>query len=227
MSVQELQETIANSAGPFPVPDVNVTLSLYPSNSILYTKQTNSSGELEVALPQGNYSAALSYPEFHGSSAFSVEQNYTTDVSATVSKHTYPAVFTDIQDPDASGFLNPWSPVTMAVATGSAPSLNASLFLEGSYGSGASVTTETFTTVYPPPTPLTLGSNFSGVLTVSVPASPVDNPVKLVSANPGTYDGTEVDWLTLQPQEFSQWSGFSSLDLLTYTVSLEVTIVAT
>jgi hypothetical protein len=227
VSILQAQGTTVGSISLFPIADVNVTLSQYPSDSVLSTKQTNSSGELGVILPVGRYTAALSYPEFHGSSTFAVEQNATTDVNATVTKHNYPAVFTDIQDPEASGSLTPWSPVTMAVSTQSAPPLNGSLFIDGSYGTGANETTVTFTTVYPPPTPLTLGSNSSRVLTESLAIGPVDTPVKLVSANAGTYEGTEVDWLTLQPQEFSQWSGFSSLDLATYTVSLEVTIAAT
>jgi len=200
----EVPNVLSSSSSMMPISGVNVTLSL--DRLALYSGETNSSGEVEITATAGTYLASLASPDFHASIVVLVRQDNTTRLSATLTKQSFPALFTSLPDPESTDSVAPWSSVSMAMALSPPVPLNNSLFLE----------------VNP-----TLGNN-SGptaiVALTSVTGSTSSlTPVELISANPGEYGGTAVEWLTLQPEAFVPLSGLFSINLATFIVSLSVT----
>lgn len=224
--VRVFMEDGANESSPgAPVEGVNVTVSQPLSSLIIDARQTNSSGEVTMMLQPGQYSVSLASSQFDDSRVVEVNESSTTWLSAIVAKHSYPAIFADLPDPESSGSVAPWSYVSIAVASTPEVPLNDSLFIDTS-ASGNTTGITIVGTNDSPPTPLTLGANASQTVTFTAAPTLDETPVKAVSSSMQTFDGSTVQWLTVQPEDFVQLSTEPTVSLVTYSVTLEVAIVA-
>jgi len=199
-----------------PVANVSVAVSKVSTVSVIPLEyQTNSSGEIAVQLGGGSYTVSISDAQFQKSTNVTIDANSETEVNATVIKHSYLAFFSDLLDPYSSATVAPWSFFWLAVASTPGVPLNGSLFVDTLYeGSLVRYTVN--------------GSAGAANLTDGpvVYAQPIETPVRIISSGLQAYGGSEVLWLTLQPEDFMPISGLLSLDLATYSATLQMTIHA-
>ncbi len=204
-----------------PIAGANISIIRSATFVIPLVFQTNSSGEFEISLGTGPYVVTVSDSQFRNATSVLVHQNATTEVDATVTRHSYPSLFSDLTDTDSSGASAPWTYVYVAVNSSLNLPMNGSLFMDGTYGSpvvtlvsgeGANQTLE-------------FGQPLTGVATTLGGQSEV--PVRVVSYSLDASPISNIIWLTLQPESFFSVSGLVSLALATYNTELQVTIHAT
>ena len=206
------------------VSNASVSVSRIPSNSITpLVFRTNSSGEFSISFATGAYAVSVSDSQFQKSVSVVVQENMTTEVDATVIRHSYPVLFSDMQDRYSADSVAPWSYIFVGMSPSSGIQLNDSLFIDGSRGS--------FVTFYATNTTsaesgnLTLVTGQPATLSTTS-ASGEETRALLISSNLYPSAEPKVLWLTLQPESFISLSGLLSLSLATYSAGLQVTIHA-
>ena len=202
-----------------PIADANVSISsLLSGIHVPLVFHTNSSGEFQISLGTGPYAVSVSDSQFLKGTNLTIRAKMTTEVDATVTRHSYPTLFSDLQDPDSSDSVAPWSYVSVAMSSSSEIPLNDSLFMDGTYGGP-------YVTVLPPSTEsgnLTLGTGQTQLASSTSSAAHGETRAMLISTYPDP-SSSHVLWLTLQPSSFFSISGLVSLSLSTYLTELQVT----
>jgi hypothetical protein len=210
------------SSTTIPIAHANVSISsLFSGFHIPLVFQTNSSGEFEISFGTGAYALSVSGPQFQKGINVAVQANMTTEVDATVTRHSYPTLFSDLQDTDSSDSVAPWSYVSVAVSSSVGLPLNDSLFIDGSYG--------TFVTFFSTSTGsgnLTLGTGQTQFALATTSVAQGEARALLISSNADSSSSSHLLWLTLQPESFLSLSGLVSVSLATYATELQVTTYA-
>jgi len=213
------QGTNTSSVG-IPIPDANITISTASSLPLLpVVFQTNSSGEFEIPIGAGSYAVLIWNSEFRKGTEVVVQENRITEVNVTVTRHSYATLFSDLPDADSSGSVAPWSYVSVAVNSSDLIPLNGSLFMGGLYG--------TWTTIVVSGESGTQSLASGPFQVILATGNQSEVPVRLISSGLDPTAGSQVLWLTLQPESFFPISGLVSVSLAAYSTELQVTLNAT
>jgi hypothetical protein len=181
-----------------PVAGANVSITLYPQSTGTVLKQTNSSGELSLSMLTGNYTVSVSNIDFETTKVVPIITHNVTVADVTVTESVAQPMFSDLSDQDASGFVSPWEPISMAINSSSAEVALKSnaFFLQASYSSAS------------------LASAGSQVRAV-------------VLSEPSNVTGTGPEWFTLQPTSSIRLNDLTDLVIATYSASMKVTVFGT
>lgn len=155
---------------------------------------TNSSGEALLQLPVGAHSLVVYNEQFSIPDSFSILNNRTTTADVYVSHYLVTPVFSDLKDPDYTGNVSSWQPITTAVNSSSAQLLLSS-------------TAVFFNAAYAP-------TGGGSLLPEEVHAILYSQPVS------GGTDG--LWWISWQPTTALKVTDLSSLTLSTYSATIQV-----
>jgi hypothetical protein len=196
--VKVLQYGASNDSVPIAGANVSITLDPQSTNTVL--KQTNSSGELSLFMLTGNYTVSVSNVDFQTTKVVPVISHNLTVAAVTVIESVDQPMFSDLSDQDASGFVAPWQPISMAINSSSAEVALRSnaFFLQASYSSSTT----------------SRGSAGNQVRAV-------------VLSEPSNVTGTGPEWFTLQPTSSIRLNGLTDLAIATYSASMKVNVLGT
>jgi Carboxypeptidase regulatory-like domain len=209
-----------------PIAGANVSISTATSRlSATEIVRTQSNGEYEDSIAPGQYRVSASDPDFNQTTTVSVQSGMTTEVDVLVTRNSYPALLSDLPDPESTGSVSPWSYVSVSVNASLGLQLNDSLFIDGYYSSyvvSLGTSTTTLTAGGTPGTPITFTFQADAI----VSTNPGEVPAVLVSSHLEEAVNSPVLWLTLQPENFFTLSNLYSLAVATYSSNVQVSMYA-
>lgn len=213
-----------SDSGGTPIAGASVLIDAGVSGEKSELLQTNSSGEVRVQLEAGTHSLVVYNDHFSiTDNSVPVQSKGTTTASVYVRAYLVRPVFTQLPDPDDTGYANIWDPITIAVNASSVDVLltNANVFFNVAYAPGTSTAGGT--------TAIALSSSSSSTSSSSSQAGPSSSTpgevrAILFSQPIGPSDGstTGLWWTSWEPSVPLLLTGLSSLSLVTYTASIEV-----
>jgi hypothetical protein len=176
---------------------------------------TNSSGEAQLQLPVGTHTLMVYNSQFSIPGSVSVQNKATTTADVYVRRYLVRPVFTELTDPDQTGYVSSWQPITVAVNSSSANLLLTSniVFFNAVYAPGTKTAGSTSTSA------TSSQGGASSSPSNEIPAIPFSEPVN--------GSATGLWWFTWLPTVPLPISGLSGLTLSTYSARIQVQTVGT
>jgi hypothetical protein len=123
---------VQNSSGVYvPAQGDAVVVTQQALNGVHASLRTNSTGGVELPLPPGGYTVAVSEQRFQVVGNVTVDPGGLSRVQVSANRTAYLSSFSDLQDLPGSGMVEPWEQVTVALAGGLTLSLGGFVYFQG------------------------------------------------------------------------------------------------